>query len=76
MGPLMDLVREADEHAAAAALVEVAVAPDLASCAAAGLNHAHRQVRGTDNSITVNRLRYCILSVLAPVLTMPADGQL
>lgn len=45
MGPLLDLVRETDKHAAAAALVEVAVAPDLASCAAAGLNHAHRQVR-------------------------------
>ena len=75
MGPFMDLVREANEHAAAAALVEVAVAPDLASCAAAGLNHAHRQVRGTGHAL-VSRLRYCILPVLAPVLTMPADSQL
>ena len=74
MGPLLDLVREADEHAAAAALVEVAVAPDLASCAAAGLNYTHRQVR-TGHAL-VYRLRDCILPVLAPVLTMPADGQL
>lgn len=36
---------DADRHAAAAALVEAVVAPDLAASAAAGLNYAHVQVR-------------------------------
>ncbi len=40
------LMAEADRHAAASALVQAIVAPDLAACAAAGLNHAHVQVRG------------------------------
>lgn len=43
-GALGDLVQEAERHAAAAALVEVLVAPDVAATAAAGLNAALMQV--------------------------------
>jgi len=38
------LMEEAERHAASAALVEAFVAPDLAACAAAGLNYSLLQV--------------------------------
>ena len=38
------LVREAESHGAAAGLVEAVVVPDVAACAAAGLNHDHIEV--------------------------------
>ena len=47
-----ELMTEADRHAASAALVEAVVAPDLAACAAAGLNHAHMQVRALNAGST------------------------
>ena len=47
LGFLEGLLREAERHAAAAGLVEAVMAPDVAACAAAGLNSAHIEVKRT-----------------------------
>lgn len=56
---LEGLVREAERHGAAAGLVEAVVAPDVAACAAAGLNIAHIKVK--------HILHHCIASHAAHI---------
>ena len=66
LGFLEGLLREAERHAAAAGLVEAVVAPDVAACAAAGLNSAHIEVKRT---LTQSHRITCSFQVPVPCLS-------